>query len=81
MQIIDWLFKRKQKKELLRQFDEMEKEYAAVDLPEGKPSDQGGVFCPNCGYELSMIEYLEQWQAGAVRIIECPNCQKEFKSH
>jgi len=79
--IDDWLFNRKRKKEIWEEFQQMEEEYASVDLKEGQITGDGGVRCPHCSYALTQIEYLEQFQPGAVRILECPKCHGQFKSH
>ncbi len=81
MDILDWFHGKKRNKEVLDQFEQMERMYESVKLEEGRTTDKGGVICPHCSYEMSQLEYLEQWQPGAVRIMTCPHCQKEFKTH
>ena len=81
MGLFDWLFEKKREKEALEQFVQMELEYKSIRLEEGIVTQEGGVVCPGCGYEMSIIEYFEQWQPGAARILICPCCHKKFKSH
>ncbi len=74
-------YEKKRFKEDLKEFERLEREYESVKMEEGRPAKDGGVICPFCNYEMSLIEYLEQWQTGGVRIINCLNCHKEFKTH
>lgn len=81
MGILDWFLERRREREALDQFREMEEEYDSVQLPEGQITGEGGVACPHCRRSLSLTEYLGQRSVGAVAVLTCPNCRKEFKCH
>jgi len=80
MGIGDWLFRKKQEKNALREFAGMMAEHDASPLPEGKlNSDTGGITCPHCGYTLSLVETIGGRSVGAVGATDCPKCGKTFK--
>ena len=82
MSIGDWLFRKKQEKNALREFAGMMEEYDSSPLPEGKlNSSTGETTCPHCGYALSLTEALERRSTGAVGATDCPKCGHTFKQH
>lgn len=81
MGIGDWLFGRKRRKQIPKEFEGMMAEHDSSPLPEGQLTEGGGMKCPHCGNELSMTDCLQRRRPGAVGETECPRCRRQFKSH
>lgn len=82
MGIRDWLFRKKQEEDAMREFAGMMEEYDSSPLPEGKlNSSTGDTTCPHCGYVFSLTEGLRGRAPGAVGATDCSKCSKTFKQH